>query len=52
VSEEGLAHFGLVWGQIVRKDVVPGNQVDNKLRYLRYPSFTIYYMWGYARLNR
>jgi len=30
----------------------PGNQVDIKLRYLWYPSFTIYYNEGCARLNR
>ena len=31
------------WESSVRGGVMPGNQVDIKLRYLRYPSFTIYY---------
>jgi len=31
---------------------VPGNQVDNKLRYLRYPSFTIYYIGAVPKLNK
>ena len=37
-----IRKFG--FNAVVRGDVMPGNQVDNKLRYLRYPSFTIYYM--------
>ena len=31
---------------------MPGNQVDNKLRYLRYPSFTIYYIGAVPKLNK
>ena len=42
-SRSWLVFEGPFQYEPVRGGVMPGNQVDIKLRYLRYPSFTIYY---------